>query len=512
MVVMGGAGVRARRVDRGHVVSFVAAVVGVLWLSSFPAGAPASAAGGPSPDVVVSMTSTIGPRDVTGQPFYGQQVVQYNDLVSNLGSADAGTVLVVNPVPGASAVLIPDSPTCGTVPNCTVALRGKRITFTLGSVPAGASGLTLSFQVRIIPRRNVLASVRWIGGGCTKKSCHSKAIVSRVVAPPLVVFSSPPNRGYVAMNQEITYTLAVQPYAYAPGSPDVVVSDLVPDGTSYVPGSATCGTVPGCTSGAAGSDVTFTFSPDSFVATGADEVSFAAVSTVAGGTIIDNATFTGGTCPAGVTCTDRYSIGLNAQGAVAGTVPPSTTVPGGATSSGGGTSSPTTGTSSPTTGTLGGASVGSGATPTSGGATGSGTSVGGGAAAPGLTLSQSSISPYGSTVVRGAQCPPGSQVVISVDGRRESVTNADDQGRFSFRLAPGSLPVGPHQVTAACGWLSQSTTLNAVVTSTASTPESSAAAFGAFVLLGVVLLRGQFDTSATRRRKRRSADEVLATS
>jgi hypothetical protein len=40
-----------------------------------------------------------------------------------------------------------------------------------------------------------------------------------------------------------------------------------------------------------------------------------------------------------------------------------------------------------------------------------------------------------------------------------------------------------------------------VATSKVSTPEGSAAVFGVFVLLGMVLLRGQFGGNARRRRR-----------
>jgi hypothetical protein len=73
--------------------------------------------------------------------------------------------------------------------------------------------------------------------------------------------------------------------------------------------------------------------------------------------------------------------------------------------------------------------------------------------------------------------------------------------------------VGLHRITATCGSTVLSTTLNVVVTTSSSASPvvgAGAAAFGVFVLLGLLLLRGQFDTNVTSRRKgRRDAEKVL---
>jgi hypothetical protein len=54
------------------------------------------------------------------------------------------------------------------------------------------------------------------------------------------------------------------------------------------------------------------------------------------------------------------------------------------------------------------------------------------------------------------------------------------------------------------------TLLAIVATSTVWSPEGSAGIFGVFVLLGLVLLRGQYTSNATRRRRRRrGAADIL---
>jgi len=64
-------------------------------------------------------------------------------------------------------------------------------------------------------------------------------------------------------------------------------------------------------------------------------------------------------------------------------------------------------------------------------------------------------------------------------------------------------------VTATCGAIQLATLLSIVTTSTASSPEGSAATFGVFVLLGLVLVRGQFSSNGTRRRRKRTAADIL---
>ena len=79
---------------------------------------------------------------------------------------------------------------------------------------------------------------------------------------------------------------------------------------------------------------------------------------------------------------------------------------------------------------------------------------------------------------------------------------------FSSSLTPQG--VGQVTITATCGAKRFATVVSVVATSSASTPQGSVAVFGIFVLLGAVLLRGQFGGSATRRRRqRRGAMDIL---
>ena len=117
------------------------------------------------------------------------------------------------------------------------------------------------------------------------------------------------------------------------------------------------------------------------------------------------------------------------------------------------------------------------------------------------SLSQSTLVPGESTHVRGKGCIPGDQVVLTIAGRQVGQATANSQGMFSASVAPPGSGVGQFTVTASCGSRSFGVLLSVVSTAKVSTPEGATAVFGVFVLLGLVLLWGQFGSSASRRRK-----------
>jgi hypothetical protein len=124
-----------------------------------------------------------------------------------------------------------------------------------------------------------------------------------------------------------------------------------------------------------------------------------------------------------------------------------------------------------------------------------------------LLLAPNVLKPGGSTVASGDGCPPGSTVTVTVGGKPVASTTADDKGAFSTPISPGRSFTGRQTVAATCGPTQLSTVLSFVVTSTLTAPEAGAATFGVFVLLGFVLLRGQFMT-LVRRRRRHATDDL----
>jgi hypothetical protein len=127
-----------------------------------------------------------------------------------------------------------------------------------------------------------------------------------------------------------------------------------------------------------------------------------------------------------------------------------------------------------------------------------------------LQLSRITLVPGQGTVMTGHGCAPGAQVVVSINGREVALTTANSQGAFSASLTPLDQGVGQVKVTATCGSKSFVAFATLVTTAKVSAPEGSVAVFGTFVLLGAVLVRGQFgSTAARRRRRRRGAADIL---
>jgi len=127
-----------------------------------------------------------------------------------------------------------------------------------------------------------------------------------------------------------------------------------------------------------------------------------------------------------------------------------------------------------------------------------------------LQLSHITLVPGQGTVMTGHGCAPGAQVVVSINGREVALTTANSQGAFSTSLTPLDQGVGQVRITATCGVKSFVAFANLVTTAKVSAPEGGAAVFGTFVLLGAVLVRGQFgSTAARRRRRRRGAADIL---
>jgi len=269
--------------------------------------APVNAA---TPPVWVSLSPSIGSTDYTGLSVFAGEALQYNLSVSNASDTASAPVTVVDKPPGADATVIATSVTCGSVPNCTFTVTGNAVTFTLSSVEGGASGLEMSFQAMIRSQRVAYDSAKWSGGGCAPW-CHANILVNPIVGSPVTLSSNPPNRSFVAAGDQIDYTLTVAPLAYETGASDVVVVDTVPAKTSYLTGSATCGSTLGCTAAEADGIVTFTFTGASFAADSSVDVSFTSVIGKRIGTIKDRGSWTGGTC-ALLSCKAQPGVDLNA--------------------------------------------------------------------------------------------------------------------------------------------------------------------------------------------------------
>jgi hypothetical protein len=129
-----------------------------------------------------------------------------------------------------------------------------------------------------------------------------------------------------------------------------------------------------------------------------------------------------------------------------------------------------------------------------------------------LGLSRITLVPGEPTVLTGRGCAPGQEVVVSINGKEVDQIRANSHGTFSTSLTPLDQGVGQVKVVAVCGSKRFVAVATLVTTAKASVPAGSVAAFGSFVLLGAVLMRGQFgSTAARRRRRRRRASDILGT-
>ena len=120
-----------------------------------------------------------------------------------------------------------------------------------------------------------------------------------------------------------------------------------------------------------------------------------------------------------------------------------------------------------------------------------------------LRLSRITLVPGQATVMTGHGCAPGADVVVFIGKTEVEQITANSQGTFSTSLAPPDPGVGQVTITAVCGSKRFVGVATLVSTAKVSGPEGSVAVGGAFVLLGAVLVRGQFGSTSTRRRRRR---------
>lgn len=126
-----------------------------------------------------------------------------------------------------------------------------------------------------------------------------------------------------------------------------------------------------------------------------------------------------------------------------------------------------------------------------------------------LVLVNPTVVPGEMTTANGVGCAAGSPVVLTLDGRQVADTVADAEGNFSAPISPPVGGVGSFTVIATCGTTQLTTLLSVVTSMKVSTPEGGTAVFGVFVLVGAVLLRGQYVGTKNRRRRRNRVADIL---
>ena len=137
------------------------------------------------------------------------------------------------------------------------------------------------------------------GPGCTT-GCSTNHTDNPVAAFGVVKSANPASGTTVVPGQTIGYTLAASNTGNAATGTEIV-TDLVPANTTYVPSSASCGTVPNCTASYSSATNTVTFTLTSVAAmTSGLALTFNVTVNAGATTTIDNvATFTGAGCTSG---------------------------------------------------------------------------------------------------------------------------------------------------------------------------------------------------------------------
>ncbi len=97
----------------------------------------------------------------------------------------------------------------------------------------------------------------------------------------------------------------------------------------------------------------------------------------------------------------------------------------------------------------------------------------------------------------GGGCDAQSAVLLTVNRTRVGSARANTNGSFSTRIYPSALHPGEHELKAACG-PTMTASLAMVVTSSNSTAEQIAVALAVLVILGVLLLKGQYGSGWPR--------------
>ncbi|RMF02731.1 MAG: DUF11 domain-containing protein, partial [Chloroflexi bacterium] len=162
-------------------------------------------------------------------PLFAGQTLTYTLSITNNGPEAAASVVVTDSLPG-TVQFNPASPDCGHnggIITCTAALLGvgQNISFTVWVTPTQAGLITNTARV--------------FGGGTDNVPGNNVATQTTTVNHPgfsVVKFAEPPHGATVNPGDRITYTV-VMTNSYGDVT-NFALTDTIPAGTTYVPGSA----------------------------------------------------------------------------------------------------------------------------------------------------------------------------------------------------------------------------------------------------------------------------------
>ena len=189
-----------------------------------------------------SITRTDTPG--TGKPVVPGGTIDYTLNVKDVGTA-AGTATVTDPLP--TNVTLSGTPACTTVASgdtCAVIAEGATLTMHVHLATGDSAKADFDAVVAASDTTSVTNTATITKGACTTAACTS-SVTNPVVVLSVVKSSTPRPHSVVPLTTQVTYMLTATDSGTAPTTP-VTLSDTVPFGTTYVPGSATCGGQPGC--------------------------------------------------------------------------------------------------------------------------------------------------------------------------------------------------------------------------------------------------------------------------
>ena len=275
-----------------------------------------------TPRFTVTKSDTPG----SGNSVVPGGTIDYTVVVDNVGSA-AGTATVTDPLP--ANVTLSGTPTCATVATgdtCSVKVTGTKLTIKVHLASGDSAKATFDAVVKSTDTTTVVNTATITTGPCTSSQCSS-TVTNPVVVLSVVKSSTPTPGSVVPRGTKVTYALTLTDSGTAATAP-ITLTDKVPAGTTYVSGSATCGSAPGCSATEKTGTVTWTGIIVQPGATNALVVNFQAVvsATDTTGQVITNvAVFTNdGTpnCTASTCTTNTVTLKVTVPSSAATHAPP----------------------------------------------------------------------------------------------------------------------------------------------------------------------------------------------
>jgi len=262
----------------------------------------------PTPVVFASFTVTKS-ASVSSINAGSPTPITYTLSAVNTASVASTEPLVLTDTVPAGTTYVAGSAACPTgssstsTPSCTVTVSGSTITWTIGpGVPAGATE-AVSFSVTLATgaTTSIVNTAAWSGqgcstaGGCSTNTVTVPIVVTQAAGSAAWDFTKTASSVTVTAGSgaHLTYTITGTNIGSAATTTDAVVTDTVPSGTTYVPGSAACSAPSGvgCTVSYDSSTQTMTWTIGPGVSQGKSVVlSFATVlaATATPGTTITN--------------------------------------------------------------------------------------------------------------------------------------------------------------------------------------------------------------------------------